>query len=207
MTTLIIISCHCHALGSVRQDCFYNENNIWAYPSDSGTLAIDFNRYSYDNNTDVVSIPLCPNENGSGDNCVDKDQAYVVEHRLYNKYSSLDNDFALIILPNTTAVNEGIVANIRPVRLNEDDDVPADGEELETFGWGERGSTLGYPRVPYTILVEQYSQDKCGQDWGTGVTENMLCITTEAVGSGDSGMIAYPHDKILSLTGVPNTTY
>ena len=143
---------------------------------------------------------MCPYENGNGDKCVDKDQAYIVEHRHYNKVTT-DQDFALIILPNTTAVNEGIVANIRPVRLNEDDDVPADGEELETFGWGDMGSGLGYPRVPYTIPVEQYSQDKCEQDYeknGNVVTENMLCITTPATGSGDSGMIAYPHDKFLS---------
>jgi hypothetical protein len=146
----LIISCH--ACCSVHQDCFNNNLENFAVPNGA---TIDINRYSYGNETDVVAIPLCPQENV--DDCENKDQvAYVVHHKDFqgkkDENFHLNYDFALIIIPNTKAANEGIIANIRPMKLNADDNVPADGEELETFGWGPDVDTGDYiATVPNTI--------------------------------------------------------
>lgn len=47
----------------------------------------------------------------------------------------LDNDFALIFLPNSTSE---LGLDITPVTLNNDGKIPAKaGDLMETFGWGE----------------------------------------------------------------------
>lgn len=157
----------------------------------SATDAITLNFYSYDDLGDNVTIRLCGNESGGG---CSADLAYAVRHPRYDNFTTM-NDFALIILPNTTAVTEGAVAEIDPVKLNSDINVPADGEELEVFGWGrlkfDKTDPRTLPRVPNTVILQYRPNDQCQKLYDRKeivITEDMLCaFGDEAVGDGDSG--------------------
>jgi hypothetical protein len=153
---------------------------------------IKLNMYSYDVQNKVVTIPLCNIEGGGGDgDCTDL--AYAIRHENYDD-DSFDNDFALIFLPDIPEVNTGIVADIDPVKLNSDANVPEDGEELEVFGWGRTGfdgeDPTNQPKVPNTVNLQYVPAAQCEEAWGEGkISDSMLCAIADgkAVGTGDSG--------------------
>jgi hypothetical protein len=158
---------------------------------------IKFNMYSYDEQTDVVSIRLCSQQGGGGD-CL-ADSAYAVRHKDYNGASN-GNDFALIILPNTSEVVEGVLAEISPVMLNSDINVPADGDDLETFGWGDTSTDdeVAPPKIPNTVFLKYLEDEQeCEERMVAGgglvfeVSNSMLCTIGDGTTSayhGDSGM-------------------
>lgn len=174
-----------------HQDCFTDDKSQNMNATFSATDAITLNFYSYDDLGDNVTIRLCGNESGGG---CSADLAYAVRHPRYDNFTTM-NDFALIILPNTTAVTEGAVAEIDPVKLNSDINVPTDGEELEVFGWGrlkfDKTDPRTRARVPNTVILQYRPNDQCQKLYDRDeevITDDMLCaFGDEAVGSGDSG--------------------
>ena len=158
---------------------------------------IKFNMYSYDEQTDVVSIRLCSQQGGGGD-CL-ADSAHAVLHKDYNGFPN-GNDFALIILPNTPEVGEGVVAEISPVKLNSDIKVPVDGDDLETFGWGDTSTDVEVapPKIPNTVFLKYLEDEQeCEERMVAGgglvfeVSNSMLCTIGDGTTSayhGDSGM-------------------
>ena len=177
-SSLVTLSC--------VKDCVDNDGDF-----DAEDSVIKLNMYSYENQNEVVTIPLCNIEGGGGDgDCTDI--AYAIRHENYDD-DSMDNDFALIFLPDISAVNEGFVAAIDPVKLNSDVNVPADGEKLEVFGWGRTGFDKQDPtnqaKVPHTTILQYVPDDQCEAAWGCEIFDSMLCAIADgqAVGNGDSG--------------------
>jgi hypothetical protein len=80
---------------------------------------VEFNRYSWFNDTDVERVYIKDRSQCDGD---------VVYHPYYND-TEFDNDVALIFLPNP-------VTDFTPVQLNEDKNVPKDGNKVNVAGWG-----------------------------------------------------------------------
>ncbi len=95
-------------------------------PSDE----IAFNRYDQRLDAGVRTIALCQTEFGDG--CDTDDLAYVWRHPDWN-FNTAENDVALIFLPAAQRISPKF---IRPVKLNRNPNVPADGQDLEAFGWG-----------------------------------------------------------------------
>ena len=184
----------CHPLFSPLQDCFtINESD----PNPPGlgnfvpSTEIQFNRYAQNSNEGVRTIQLCQTESRNG--C--DDLAYVVRHPRYNGIFDDGNDVALIFLPVGLQITD-----IAPVRLNRDRGVPASGQNLEAFGWGNTcyenttGCLLNTPAAetpnePRTGMLATVTNQVCGEIWGGVITNDVLCARTEgvAVGSGDSG--------------------
>ena len=77
---------------------------------------------------DAISHPICPREYGR--KCDPNTFAYIVVHPEFNDdpETDINKDFALIFLPDIT--------DIEPVALNPNDNIPAVGSEVVTFGWG-----------------------------------------------------------------------
>lgn len=183
------------------QDCVFNDSDGGA--TIKASRVVKLNMYDYDDQTDVVTIKLCTIK-GGGDNCL-ADSAYAVYHENYDNVS-FDNDFALIFLPDISAVNEGFVAEINPVKLNSDANVPADGEQLEVFGWGATTFEANWddiPKVPNTVILQYVPDDQCEAAWGCEIFDSMLCAIADgqAVGNGDSGkQKIVPEELFLLLT-------
>jgi hypothetical protein len=159
-------------------DCF---NNGGAFkPKHS----IDFNRYAQDDDTDVTTIGLCQT---AGDSCADKSLAYVIRHAGWNTATN-ENDVALIILPEAKKIT-----SIPPVALNRDPNVPANGKELEVFGWGliSNDPKVILPTHIMTGKQKYLTNTACQVGWqGSAViTNDMLCGKSETVSAarGDSG--------------------
>lgn len=178
---------------SLRKDCvdkdgvFNGQNKV-----------IKLNMYSYDDQDGVVTIPLCSIEGGGGDgDCTDL--AYAIRHENFNGVLN-GNDFALIILPNTSEVVEGVLAEISPVKLNSDANVPADGDDFETFGWGRISTDdeVAPPKIPNTVFLKYLEDEQeCEERMVAGggiafeVSTSMLCTIGDGTTSayrGDSGM-------------------
>ncbi len=175
----------CHPLFSPLQDCFTVLEGDF-----SPNTEIQFNRYAQDNNDGVSTIQLCQTEFRNGCN----DLAYVVRHPGYNPTTDA-NDVALIFLPVGRQITD-----IAPVRLNRDRGVPASGQNLEAFGWGDtcyvdtpgclpNTPAAETPNEPQTGILATVTNQVCGEIYGGGITNDMLCARTEgvAVGTGDSG--------------------
>jgi hypothetical protein len=171
------------------QDCVFNDDDNGA--TIKANRVIKLNMYDYDDQTNVVTIPLCPIK-GGGEDCL-TDSAYAVYHENYDDNSLRSgHDFALIFLPDISAVNEGFVAEIDPVKLNSDANVPVDGEELEVFGWGSTTfaeEPEDFPKVPNTVNLQYVPDDQCEADWESSIADSVLCAIADgkAVGGGDSG--------------------
>ena len=180
-SSLVTLSC--------VKDCVDDDGDF-----DAEDSVIKLNMFSYDDQNEVVTIPLCNIEGGGGDgDCTDL--AYAIRHENYKDDSDHDDDFALIFLPDIPKVNEGFVADIDPVKLNSDANVPVDGEELEVFGWGRTGfdgeDPTNQPKVPHTVILQYHPNDQCQENYHRRediITDSMLCaFGDEAVGTGDSG--------------------
>ena len=177
----------------LREDCVDEDGDF-----DGENKVIKLNMYSYDDQNEVVTIPLCNIEGGGGDgDCTDI--AYAIRHENYEDDSRHDDDFALIFLPDISEVNTGFVADIDPVKLNSNANVPVDGEELEVFGWGSTNFAEdddAFPKVPHTVTLQYHPNDQCQEKYDRNeriITSSMLCaFGDEAVGGGDSGKQAIP---------------
>ena len=154
------------------------------YERYSSTVKI--NVFELDNNTDVISYPICEKEYGA--DCNLETSAYVVRHPYYFKNETVfqDNDFSLIFLPEN-------ITNVKPVALNADPNFPADGAGLEIFGWGDtnNNTTLELPNIPYTANVLSTPSAQCTLPLNDRfvISENQICIRNdgETTGIGDSG--------------------
>lgn len=149
---------------------------------------IKINIFELDNTTGVISYPICEQEYGTG--CDRTTFAYAQRHPRYtmNETVFLDNDFALVFIPND-------ITDIKPVELNTNLTFPSDGVEMEIFGWGDTDGTgnMDLPNVPYTADVVIMPRDKCTSlfdvDDGKVISENQVCTRNDgkATGAGDSG--------------------
>ena len=176
-------------------DCFSDDGD-WA-----ASESIQFNRYSQDDDTGVITVDLCQNELRTGCDGEIDGRAYVVRHPNYDD-DTLENDIALIFLPEDRTQE---IANIPDVTLNCNPNVPVDDQELEAFGWGRICEDVGenwdedecdddtkWPDKIQTGMLEYLTNQECNT-LCFGITDDMLCANTDstrgvAVGSGDSGM-------------------
>ena len=165
-----------------KTDCVTNFDGNFELAT-SYPWTINLNKYELDDDTDVLSYPLCPYEHGH--DC-GPDQAYGVVHPYYD--SIIDHDFALLFLPDD-------VPDIQPVQLNADPNLPVDGDVLDTFGWGE--TEFGSPNVPYTVDLHYVPNEQCiayPYRWPADlITPSMLCAIDEGKDTcyGDSGECIY----------------
>jgi hypothetical protein len=96
------------------------------------------------------------------------------------------------------------VTSVEPVILNEDPDVPADGDPLDVSGWGDTSGWGGSPaREARAVTVYAMDNEKCMSDpfqYENGtITDEMMCVFNEDGKSnckGDSGK----HVKVLSIS-------
>jgi secreted trypsin-like serine protease len=138
---------------------------------------VEFNRHD---STDVhlVRMDLAEEDN--------------VPHPLYDP-TILNYDVALLFLPTE-------VTDIAPLLLNDDPDLPTDGEQLELAGWGSITPTeedAFYPDVPYEVTVDYMTDEECAGElylWTTAYgdwtfTDIMMCAFAPGKASclGDSG--------------------
>jgi len=144
---------------------------------------IDFNRY--DLSSGLTGGVVRRTLSQTPDDFDDGSQAYVIRHPRWN-FETEDNDFALIILGDP-------VDDITPVELNDNADIPADGDALETFGWGATDpiAVSDFPNLPQTVTLDVVSNNQCNKDWLTrDITTNMLCASNDGKGVncfGDRG--------------------
>ena len=174
----------CHPLFSPLQDCFTVRVGDDFDPS----TEIQFNRYAQDNNAGIIPIQLCQTEFRNGCDGL----AYVVRHPGYNGNVGDGNDVALIFLPVGQQIID--IDDIDPVRLNRNRDVPAGGQNLETFGWGLTSNeptpidAIEIQTATMQALTNQACRDRFA---GTAdrITNDMLCAKSEGVSAapGDSG--------------------
>eukprot|EP00571_Detonula_confervacea_P017802 CAMPEP_0172297560 /NCGR_PEP_ID=MMETSP1058-20130122/531_1 /TAXON_ID=83371 /ORGANISM="Detonula confervacea, Strain CCMP 353" /LENGTH=486 /DNA_ID=CAMNT_0013006725 /DNA_START=156 /DNA_END=1616 /DNA_ORIENTATION=- len=147
---------------------------------------VEFNKYDRTSNSGVESYGLCENEFGIG--CDITDVAYAVRHEDYIS-ATTDKDVAVIILPEGRPRND-----IDPVKLNTEANVPADGDDLEAFGWGDNNTDpIDHPNIPQTVTLPYVPNNQCIRplsSWGSDlITANMLCAeeVDEGICQGDSG--------------------
>ena len=151
-------------------DCFTNgtdepnPDNFFKYANQ-----VDIGRYELDDDTDVTSFQICPKEYGIG--CDRNTTAYVVRKQDFDpRFPNpagviLDNDFALIFLPQP-------ITDIDPVELNDDLNIPANpGDDVAAIGWGFTipdsvgvPSDSDLPNRPQTVTYEYVPNDQCDID-------------------------------------------
>ena len=166
---------------------------------------VGINRYELDDDTDVTSFQVCPGENGIG--CDRNTTAYVVRKQKFDpRFPNpagvvLDNDFALIFLPQP-------ITDVDPVELNDDPNIPANaGDDVVAIGWGytipDPVGPSGIPNRPQTVTLEYATNDQCNID-----SANQMCAygeielldkPDEKMGTcqGDSGKSAFLHPLFI----------
>ena len=151
---------------------------------------MNLNAFDLEDISDAVSYPICQQENGR--DCDLNTHAYFVLHPEHddNPESFINKDFALIFLPEKT--------DIDPIELNPSDDIPVDGGDLVTFGWGgtlpvEDDDAQVFPNIPYTVTLQYIPNDQCADAYipyiPTVITPDQLCAYDDdkAACVGDSG--------------------
>merc|ERR1711907_394271 len=96
----------------------------------------------------------------------------VVDHPNYNK-RTMDNDFALCKLNAPVTLDDDRAILV----LNEEDSVPATGEDLIVMGVGALKEGGNSPQFLHNVTVPTISNTKCnkGAYYGGEITDNMLC--------------------------------
>merc|ERR1711907_91831 len=96
----------------------------------------------------------------------------VVDHPNYNK-RTMDNDFALCKLNAPVTLDDDRAILV----LNEEDSVPATGEDLIVMGVGALKEGGNSPQFLHNVTVPTISNTQCnkGSYYGGEITENMLC--------------------------------
>ena len=114
-------------------------------------------------------------------------------HPRYNVWGNLENDVALLFLPIPIGEDD----NFKFATLNEDPNVPADGEELFVSGWGR--TVDGVPSSASTILlgtnVDYITNEQCQSAYDNApvgwlrLFDGMMCAYRRGTGPrhGDSG--------------------
>ena len=169
-----------HSLSS--EDCLSFDDGTWDPAS-----AVDVNRYFQTvTNPDVISYPMCQNQNGSG--CapnlayavLNPDFVTLTECQIPTN-SCFKNDFALIFLPEDRPVT-----SITPVSLNTNQNIPPRGSDVEAMGWGA-GSTN--PNIPWTVDLPYLPNPECNDE------------VTQTVISTDYHLCAWDNTGLTSTCG------
>ena len=145
------------------------------FESDNPLEWVDFNRYDLTSGTDLPVVRRM----------LTRPNTEVIIHPDRNR-DKKDNDFAIICFTEP-------VENI-PVKLNDDNNVPASGSVLEIIGWGDTDPNPDvpvFPNVPQTANLTHITNEDCVNMYGSiiDITDNMLCAidATQATCQGDSG--------------------
>merc|ERR1712232_239983 len=96
----------------------------------------------------------------------------VVDHPNYNK-RTMDNDFALCKLNEPVTLDDDRAVLV----LNEEDSVPATGEDLIVMGVGALKEGGNSPQFLHNVTVPTVSNSKCNTNayYNGEITSNMLC--------------------------------
>ena len=156
--------------------CLFGKGN-WDPPE-----WVEFYRHDLCDDSGVLRVYLSGDENQSdGD---------VFFHPDYP--STFDNDVAVLLLSTP-------IYDIKPVILNTDPDVPAEGAPLDVSGWGIIDEGYGevpraYTRFPWAVTLDYITNEACTSDpykWviDDDITDQMMCAFAEEKDScsGDSG--------------------
>jgi len=100
----------------------------------------------------------------------------VVDHPNYNK-RTMDNDFALCKLNEPVTLDDDRAVLV----LNEEDSVPATGEDLIVMGVGALKEGGNSPQFLHNVTVPTVSNSKCNTNayYNGEITDNMLCAGFE----------------------------
>jgi secreted trypsin-like serine protease len=145
---------------------------------------IEFYRHDLCDDSGVLRVYLSADENQSdGD---------VFFHPDYDPLTN-DNDVAVLLLSTP-------IYDIKPVILNTDPDVPAEGAPLDISGWGITDEGYGEvpraeARFPRAVTLDYITNKACTTDpykWiiDENITDQMMCAFAEEKDScfGDSGL-------------------
>ena len=139
-------------------------------PGDRGW--VDFNRHDLTSGLtgDVERRTWSTKEGVLNDN-----DGFFIRHPNFD-IETIDNDFALIIWAKP-------VDNITTVELNDSSNIPADGDALETFGWGSIPGDVS-PNVPHTVTLNFLPNNQCNQDSGViqEITPKCYALTKMQLG-------------------------
>ena len=180
---VVLTAAHCVTCAPTPADPNCNECGGCGVFSPQGW--VDFKRYDLTIDLGVDRRVLSQTE-GRGTNYIQRDD--------YDPVSE-DLDFAIICL-------EQPVEGITPVKLNNDTEIPVDGQdqELEVFGWGNTNpdpdeDAATYPDLPQTVTVNYITNEACEEpapfEYEVGdITKNMMCAAASGKDAcqGDSGM-------------------
>jgi hypothetical protein len=177
------MSSTCSLLSSLG--CFtINRDNDGNIPPNFGAFSpgaeIQFNRYAQNDNTGVITTPLCQTEGRRGCDGL----AFVMRHP-DNDVETFENNITLIILPEGGGRQ---VANLPNVALNCNPSVPAVGQDLEAFGWGSTAfPTQVNPNEIQTATIKALTNADCKND--RDITDDILCAKQAGISmaGGDSG--------------------
>jgi hypothetical protein len=116
-----------------------------------------------------------------------------VYHPYYNE-AERDNDVALIFLPNP-------VTDFTPVQLNEDKNVPKDGDKVNVAGWGASDKRFwalnfrGPAEVTYNYVPNEACSKKPNRWPEEYIRDSNLCAndykTEKSICFGDNGEFNY----------------
>ena len=165
--------------------CF-TDQETGSFQSDGTDYRVTFNRYERKDDTGTDYRPVNNKEEGKGRN-------YIQRHPEYNS-TTYDNDVAIICL------NSPVNDTIKPVKLNDDDNIPETGEEFQVMGWGytdasNTNNTKKLSNIPQIATVDYITNEACTKDpykYTDGrITDNMMCAAAEDKDSckGDSGIM------------------
>ena len=135
---------------------------------------VEFHRHDILDDTGVVRLYLNDLTQCEGD---------AVYHPGFDD-KTLDNDVAILFLPEP-------ITDITPVILNTDPNVPSEDAPLDVSGWGFTEFSL--PFVANAVTVNYIDNEACTKKpyrfKDSNITENMLCAAAEGKDScyGDSG--------------------
>jgi hypothetical protein len=153
---------------------------------------VEFNRYSWWNDTGVELVYIKDRSQCDGD---------IVYHPYYNDNDiEYDNDVALIFLPYP-------VTDFTPVQLNEDKNVPKDGDKVNVAGWGV--FDVDYQVInmwsPAEIIYDYVLNEACSKKpyrWPEEyIRDSSLCAndykTKKSGCFGDSGEYYYESNTLF----------
>jgi len=111
-----------------------------------------------------------------------------VPHPNYNSATSIDYDFALVLLEEEYVLDSNGVQLV----LNDESSFPPAGDVLDVLGMGTLASNGNQPNVLMDVQVKSFSNSQCNSDfYRNSITENMICAGFEEGGKdscqGDSG--------------------
>jgi hypothetical protein len=132
-----------------------------------------------------------------------------VYHPYYNE-AERDNDVALIFLPNP-------VTDFTPVQLNEDKNVPKDGDKVNVAGWGASDKRFwalnfrGPAEVTYNYVPNEACSKKPNRWPEEYIRDSNLCAndykTEKSICFGDDGEFNYQFNTFFFAVATLNHQY